>query len=146
MESKGSFASSRATSVKTSVCNIFKYLCFFVVTATVLFSPVTQAYSAQSTLSWDAVSDPAVVGYKLHYGNAPGSYTKSLDTGKTTSLTVSDLTEGQTYYFASTAYDSAGNQSGYSNEVCQIGAVNYPIFPHGRPERYRYRNGDRFRH
>jgi len=120
MESKGSFASSRATSVKTSVCSIFKYLCLFVVTATVLISPVTQAYSAQSTLAWDSVNDSKVAGYKLHYGSTPGSYTKSLDTGKTTSATVTDLSEGQTYYFASTAYDSAGNQSAYSNEVSKL--------------------------
>jgi len=75
------------------------------------------AYSAQATLSWDAENDPAVAGYKLYYGSVPGSYTNSVDTGKTTSTIVNDLTEGKTYYFASTAYDSAGNQSGYSNEV-----------------------------
>ena len=120
MESKGSFASLCATSVTASVCNIFRCLRVFFAIATVLFFPVTQAYSAQSTLSWDAVSDPAVVGYKLHYGDTPGSYTKTLDTGKMTSLTVDDLAEGQTYYFASTAYDSAGNQSGYSNEVAKF--------------------------
>jgi len=128
MESKGSFASSRVTRVKTSVGTIFKYLCFFVVTATVLFSPVTQAYSAQSTLAWNASSDSSVVGYKLHYGTAPGSYSKSVDTGNTTSVTVTDLSEGQTYYFASTAYDSAGNQSGYSNEVSKsVPSATYTI-------------------
>ncbi len=75
------------------------------------------AYSAQATLSWDAVNDPGVAGYKLYYGSVPGSYTNSVDTGKTTSTIVNDLTDGKTYYFASTAYDSKGNQSGYSNEV-----------------------------
>ncbi|MHC1696771.1 MAG: hypothetical protein AB9919_01645 [Geobacteraceae bacterium] len=89
----------------------------FAVIVIVLFSSVLSAYSAQSILTWDAVSDSSVVGYKLHYGKVPGVYTNSVDTGIMTSSTVNDLTEGETYYFASTAYDSAGNQSGYSNEV-----------------------------
>ncbi|MDD2335986.1 MAG: malectin domain-containing carbohydrate-binding protein [Geobacteraceae bacterium] len=89
----------------------------FIITATLLLSSAMSAYSAQATLSWDAVNDPGVAGYKLYYGSAPGSYTNSVDTGKTTSVTVNDLADGNTYYFVSTAYDSAGTQSGYSNEV-----------------------------
>lgn len=117
MESKGSLASSRATSVKALLSRSFNYLSIFGVVAIVLFSSELSAYSAQATLVWDAVNDPGVVGYKLHYGKVPGLYTNSVDTGITTSSTVSDLSEGETYYFASTAYDSTGNQSGYSNEV-----------------------------
>jgi len=92
-------------------------LSVFVVAATLLFSSVMSAYSAQATLSWDAVYETSVAGYKLHYGKTPGVYTNSVNSGKTTSYTVTDLAEGETYYFASTAYDSEGNQSGYSNEV-----------------------------
>lgn len=117
MESKGSLAFSRATSVKALLSRSFNYLSIFGVIAIVLFSSELSAYSAQATLVWDAVNDPGVVGYKLHYGKVPGLYTNSVDTGITTSSTVSDLSEGETYYFASTAYDSTGNQSGYSNEV-----------------------------
>ena len=36
--------------------------------------------------------------------------------GKTLSATVPNLTAGSTYYFAVTAYNSAG-ESGYSNEA-----------------------------
>jgi hypothetical protein len=117
MESKGFFASSRATRVKTSVCNIFKYLCFFVVTATVLSSPVTQAYSAQTTLSWNASTSSGVSGYKLYYGTASGAYSQSVDAGNTTSYTVASLADGQKYYFAAKAYNSTGNLSAYSSEV-----------------------------
>ena len=117
MQLKGACASKRATNDKALLSCGFSYLCIFAVIATVLFSSVLSAYSAQATLAWDAVNDSGVVGYKLHYGKVPGTYINSVDSGKTTSFTVNDLAEGETYYFASTAYDSAGNQSGYSNEV-----------------------------
>ena len=38
-------------------------------------------------------------------------------TGKGTSYTRSSLPKGQTYYFAISAYDSAGVESGLSSEV-----------------------------
>jgi hypothetical protein len=38
-------------------------------------------------------------------------------TGKVTSYTISNLPKGQTYYFAISAYDSAGNESVMSAEV-----------------------------
>jgi len=117
MESKSILAFSSAQFVKTAICNNFKMLGVLVVTTILLFTSVMSAYSAQATLSWDAVNESSVAGYKLHYGKTPGVYTNSVNSGKTTSYTVSDLVEGETYYFASTAYDSAGNQSGYSNEV-----------------------------
>ncbi|MRR55359.1 MAG: hypothetical protein EG822_12770 [Deltaproteobacteria bacterium] len=92
--------------------------------ALVLISSSLSAYSAQATLAWDAVSGPDVAGYKIHYGKVPGVYTNTIDTGIMTSSDVSNLTEGETYYFASTAYDSAGNQSGYSNEVTKLVPVS----------------------
>jgi len=117
MKSKGRFAPSRAKIGSIAVRRIFSKLSVFVLTSALLVFPAVSAKSATSTLSWDAVSDPAVAGYKLHYGEVPGVYTNSVDTGKTTSCTVATLTEGKTYYFAATTYDSKGNQSSYSNEV-----------------------------
>jgi hypothetical protein len=117
MESKRTLASSRATTVKNLLCNKINELTVFIVASALLLSSVVTAYSAQSTLVWDAVNDPAVAGYKLHYGETPGTYTNSVDSGKTTSYTLNNLVEGKTYYFAATTYDSAGNQSRYSNEV-----------------------------
>jgi hypothetical protein len=40
-----------------------------------------------------------------------------VDVGNKTEVAVSNLQEGNTYYFAATAYDTAGNESTYSNEV-----------------------------
>lgn len=53
----------------------------------------------------------------VHYGTASGTYSQGIDVGNTTSYTVYNLTDGQKYYFAATAYNAAGYQSVYSNEV-----------------------------
>lgn len=50
-------------------------------------------------------------------GISPGTYTQNIDVGRVTALTVSGLTDGQTYYIAVTAYDIFGNESIFSNEV-----------------------------
>ena len=68
-----------------------------------------------ATLSWDPPS-AGITGFKVHYGATPGSYTTTINTGMVSSFAVSDLPAG-TYYFVVTAYDSSGNESGYSNEV-----------------------------
>jgi fibronectin type 3 domain-containing protein len=75
------------------------------------------AQAGQVTLAWDANTEPDLAGYKIHYGTASGNYSVHLDVLNVTSYTVTGLTDGQTYYFAATAYDEAGNESGYSNEA-----------------------------
>jgi len=82
---------------------------------------MTTAHAAQVTVAWDANSDPAVTGYRVHYGTSPGSYTSHIDVGNTTSCVISGLVEGLTYYFAASAYDGSGNESDYST------AVNYTV-------------------
>ena len=37
--------------------------------------------------------------------------------GMTTTYTATNLSAGQTYYFATKAYDSTGTESAFSNEV-----------------------------
>ncbi len=74
-------------------------------------------YGAEVTLTWDANPEPAVAGYRLYYGEASGRYHGAVRVGKTTTYTLSGLREGQTYYVAVTAYDEAGQESGFSAEV-----------------------------
>ena len=73
--------------------------------------------AASFTLAWDPNQEPDLAGYKLYYGTSSGSYQHSLDVGNVTQYTLGGLRDGVTYYFAATAYDTAGNESGYSNEV-----------------------------
>ena len=75
------------------------------------------ASAEQVDLAWDAVSAPALAGYRLHYGQTPGTYTTYIDVGLQTTATVTGLTPGQTYFFVVTAYDTAGNESGPSDTV-----------------------------
>ena len=74
-------------------------------------------HAAQVTLEWDAVIHPLLEGYVVHYGTYSGDYDVSLDAGNWTSCTIADLEEGETYYFAVTAYSAEGEESDFSNEV-----------------------------
>jgi Fibronectin type III domain len=72
------------------------------------------------TLTWTANGEPDLAGYKVYVGTASGTYDapgSAFVTGKVTSYTVSNLPKGQTYFFAISAYDSAGNESALSSEV-----------------------------
>ncbi|MBE7499936.1 MAG: fibronectin type III domain-containing protein [Verrucomicrobiales bacterium] len=82
-----------------------------------LAAPLPPAIAADVTLAWDPSPDATVVGYKLHWGGASGTYTSHLDVGNVLTATVPGLEPAVTYYFAATAYDGAGLESDYSNEV-----------------------------
>src|SRR5690606_29750328 len=72
-------------------------------------------------IGWNATPDSNVVGYRLYYGTAPGAYEQpkgsGIETGNVNAYLVENLASGQTYYFAVTAIDAAGGESGYSKEV-----------------------------
>ncbi|GAX59620.1 hypothetical protein SCALIN_C04_0108 [Candidatus Scalindua japonica] len=53
----------------------------------------------------------------IYSGISSRNYDSVNDVGNQTSYTMQNLVEGQTYYFAVTAYDTANNESGYSEEV-----------------------------
>jgi hypothetical protein len=82
-----------------------------------LLGLVAQAQAAQVTLAWDANSEPDLSGYKLYYGTSPGTYPNVMSLGLVTTYTVTNLTDGVAYYFALTALDTEGFESGKSNEV-----------------------------
>ena len=69
------------------------------------------------TLAWQPSADPTVVGYNIFQGTTSGVYTRKLDAGNGTNITISGLAAGTTYYFAATTYDRKGMVSPFSNEV-----------------------------
>jgi hypothetical protein len=72
------------------------------------------------TLTWTANGEPDLAGYKIYVGTASGTYSfpgSPFLAGKVTSYTIANLPKGQTYFFALSAYDSAGNESVLSAEV-----------------------------
>jgi hypothetical protein len=74
-------------------------------------------YAAQVSLAWDPNTETDLAGYKIYIGYAPRSYSWSMDAGKQTQGTVTNLEDGSTFYMALTAYNTAGLESGFSNEV-----------------------------
>lgn len=82
--------------------------------------PPPSSSTGNVTLTWTANGEPDLVGYKIYVGTVSGTYNypgSAFVTGKVTSYTVSNLPKGQTYVFAMSAYDSAGNESQLSAEV-----------------------------
>jgi len=58
-------------------------------------------------------------GFKIYYGTSSRNYIKIIDVGNENSVIVGGLSTGN-WYFAVTAYDHTGNESGYSNEVIRV--------------------------
>ena len=74
-----------------------------------------------ATVSWNANSESDLAGYRVYYGTQSGQYQQSRGEGVVvsgaTSRTITGLTPGVRYFFAVTAFDTSGNESGYSAEV-----------------------------
>jgi hypothetical protein len=70
----------------------------------------------QITLVWDPNSESDLAGYMIYDGTDSGSYTYVRDVGNVTSVTFT-CNYGETRYYAATAYNTSGFQSGFSNEV-----------------------------
>jgi len=68
-------------------------------------------------LTWNANGEPDLAGYTVHWGVTAGSYSASAAGGSETSYTVTGLEDGTTYFFAVSAVDFSGNESGYSSEI-----------------------------
>jgi hypothetical protein len=72
---------------------------------------------ANVTLAWNPIADPLVAGFNVYYGGTSGVYTNEINVGTNTSVTISNLTMGATYYFASTTYTADEAESAFSSEV-----------------------------
>jgi hypothetical protein len=79
------------------------------------------------TLAWDPNSEPDLEGYGVYFrrDTAGPPYDLSgyiafaeLNNSSAPSFVVSGLEKGFRYYFSVTAYDTAGNESTFSNAVC----------------------------
>jgi len=75
--------------------------------------------SSSATLTWNANTDNDLAGYKVYRATASGAYGAPVATliGNVTNYFAMGLQVGTTYFFVVTAYDNAGNESVFSNEV-----------------------------
>ena len=89
-----------------------------------------------ASLTWSAVSDSDLAGYKVYIGASTDTFESlirvgntaalgsPISVGNTTTFQVTNLPIGQTYKFAVTAVDTSNNESGFSNETTKfIGSV-----------------------
>jgi hypothetical protein len=104
---------------KVSALSLLKKVTFGAVTAGLAFS----AHAAQIHLEWDPPTNAdgtpitTLAGYKLYYGPNSRTYPTNVTVGNHTTFTLDGLEAGTTYYFAVTAYDQAGIESEYSQEL-----------------------------
>ena len=91
------------------------------------------AQAATINVSWNPNTEPDLAGYKLYHGTASGQYSEPVDVGNVTGHVMEITPEhGATYYFALTAYDTSGNESGYSDEAsCFVPDGRAPEKPTG---------------
>ncbi len=101
-----------------SICR-FEKLSLLAALACFLACGVAKGGSTVS-VEWTPNSDPSVVGYNVYYGGASRNYTNVLSAGNTNNLSVDGLDEGQTYFFAVTAFDAFGDESDFSAEFVFI--------------------------
>ena len=79
---------------------------------------VSNAPPQSATLAWDPSPGTNVIAnYNLYYGVASAPYTNVVAAGTNTTMSISNLVAGTTYYFAATAVDTSGLESDYSTEV-----------------------------
>ncbi|MBJ6727958.1 fibronectin type III domain-containing protein [Geomonas sp. Red875] len=87
----------------------------------------TAPASRKVTLQWNPNPPDNLAGYKVYYredspsapftGTGATQGSSPVDVSNQTTAVISGLETGHTYYFAVTAYNSAGEESPYSNIV-----------------------------
>jgi len=111
--------------------SVWKVIIFFFLS---FLSFQTFCFAADITLRWDANTETDLAGYKLYYktdssgppyedtgadqGPSPIDIPlSSLSDPNNPEFTITGLDAGHIYFLVLTAYDTEGNESGYSNEV-----------------------------
>jgi hypothetical protein len=76
------------------------------------------------TLVWDPNAESNLAGYKVYSGTASRQYSSVVDVGNITQHQLTNLVQGTTYFFALTAYNTLGLESGFSAEVSYTPAAS----------------------
>jgi len=70
------------------------------------------------TLAWDPSPGTNVIAnYNVYYGVASATYTNVVAAGTNSTVSISNLVNGTTYYLAATAVGTSGLESDYSTQV-----------------------------
>ena len=78
----------------------------------------TAAPQHSVALSWNSSSSSSVTGYNVYRGvKTGGPFTQITSMNGDNTFTDSSVQSGQTYFYVTTAVDSAGKESAYSNQT-----------------------------
>ena len=87
----------------------------------------TSAQAATILVEWDPNTEEDLAGYRVHYGWTAGEYIQVIEAGiETTCQFEAAPATGGTIHIAVTAYDTSGNESGYSDEASVFVPDNAP--------------------
>jgi hypothetical protein len=123
--------------------NLSKYLpktclwTFTLIITAIIIGPKSLVYSANVTMAWSANTEPNLAGYYIYYKNGtsgPPYNGTGVDEGDSPikipvgyfadpanpEYTMHGLSDTEISFFVLTAYDTEGNESGFSNEVYYI--------------------------
>jgi len=91
-----------------------------VVSLFAFFCLAASSEGAEIRIAWDPNTEEDLAGYRVYYGTASKTYGQPITIGKETTYAITGLIPGQRYCIAVTAFDTAGNESDFSNEVCGV--------------------------
>ncbi len=88
-------------------------------------SPSPAPTTASLTLEWKPNTESDLAGYKIYGRTSSGTYGAAVATvpANATSFVATGLKPGVTYFFAITAFDTAGNESVRSAEVSAVASL-----------------------
>jgi hypothetical protein len=104
--------------------------------ATIVLLGACSAWAGVVEFSWDPNTETDLAGYKLYHGTAPRTqapYTSAVTINNRTATSWSLSLSPGTYYFALTAFDTSGHESGFSTEAMAV--VEDPVTSPGKPGR-----------
>ena len=114
-------------------------LCCLFILLFVLLGVALEAFAMEVNLAWDAPTTntdgtPLVDldGYKIYCSQTAGDYTTpfcEVDVGNVVTATIDVQTDGGTFYFVATAYDTTEHESEPSNEVTHTFPFLCPAAP-----------------
>ena len=111
----GLMSGSRAN--QKEIAMLTQLLLFLLLQPAAPAAPTLVSFTAK--LQWDANTEADLAGYKVYWGTASHTYGTPITLGKVTTYDVTNLMAPGTYYFAVTAFNTAGQESGYSNDLQQ---------------------------
>lgn len=108
-------------SLKSVVKQFFRYFDFrftgILIPVMYFLLGIDGIFSQGVIVEWDSNDEPDLAGYIVYYGMASRSYAYWEDVGPVTEHLITTMPDTGLFYFALTAYDSSGNESGFSEEV-----------------------------